>query len=142
MVTLVSWLFKHCSFSTFQVYLSGLLTSSIEIWVLQPTALQNQPSQVSFLGIIRATNPPHNLLVVTFLLFVMNLFEVKRRKLGRFESLMFAIELLTNSTVVCIVTLCFEHAQQFHTSHFTYRLRYYMISDYCWSCQQCFNELH
>ena len=84
MVTLVSWLFKHCSFSTFQVYLSGLLTSSIEIWVLQPTALQNQPSQVSFLGIIRATNPPHNLLVVSFLLFVMNLFEVKRRKLGRF----------------------------------------------------------
>ena len=30
--------------------------------------------------------------------------------------------------------LCFEHAQIFHISHFTYHLRYYMIIDYCWSC--------
>ena len=29
---------------------------------------------------------------------------------------------------------CFEHAQTFHISHFTYHLRYYMIIDYCWSC--------
>ena len=118
---------QHCSPSTFQVNLPGLQPSSIEILVLQPTTLQNQPSQVSFLGIFRATTPPHNFLAATFLLFVMNLFEVKRRKLGRFESLMFAVELLANSTVVCIVTLCFEHAQQFHISHFTYHLRYYQL---------------
>ena len=57
----------------------------------------------------------------------MTLLEVKRKNLGRFESLMFAVELLANSAV----TLCFEHAQQFHISHFTYHLRYYMIIDYC-----------
>ena len=74
------------------------------------------PSQVSFLGIFRATTPPHKFLVATFLLFVMNLLEVKRRKLGRLESLMFAVELLANSAVVFIVTLCFKHAQQFHIS--------------------------
>ena len=137
----------------------------------------------------------------------MNLFEVKRKKLGCSESLMFAVELLANSAVVCIVTLCFqkqpielfykksvlrnftkftgkplchglffnkaaglrpatlskkklwyrclpvnfaellripflqntsgqlllcfERAQIFHISHFTYHLRYYMIIDYC-----------
>ena len=44
---------------------------------------------------------------------------------------MFAVELLANSEVDCIVTLCFEHAQQFHISHFTYHLRYYMIIDHC-----------
>ena len=60
--------------------------------------------EVSFLGILRATNPPDNFLAARFLLFVMNLFEVKRRKLGRFESLMFAFELLANSAVVSIVT--------------------------------------
>ena len=103
---------QHCSLSTFQVNLSGLQLRSIEIWVLQPTTLQNQPSQVSFI-------PPHNFLAAIFLLFVMNLFEVKRRKLGRFESLMFAVGLPANSAVVCIVTLCFEHAQQFRISHFT-----------------------
>ena len=32
------------------------------------------------------------------------------------------------------VLLCFERAQIFHISHFTYHLRYYMIIDYCWSC--------
>ena len=62
-----------------------------------------------------------------FLLFVKN----KRKNFGRFESLMFAVELLVNSVVVCIVTLCFEHAQHFHISHFTYHLRYYMIIDHC-----------
>ena len=41
---------------------------------------------------------------------------------------MFTVELLVNSTVVCIVTLCFEHGQQFPISHFTYHLRYYMIN--------------
>ena len=30
--------------------------------------------------------------------------------------------------------LCFEHAQMFYISHFTYHLRYYMIIGYCWSC--------
>ena len=44
---------------------------------------------------------------------------------------MFAVELLANSEVDCIVTLCFEHAQQFHISHFAYHLRYYMIIDHC-----------
>ena len=71
---------QHCSPSTFQVNSPGLQPSSIEIWVLQPPALQNQLSQVSFLGIFRATIPPHNFLAASFLLFVMNLFEVKRKK--------------------------------------------------------------
>ena len=39
----------------------------------------------------------------------------QEKKLGRFESFMFAVELLANSAV----TLCFEHAQQFHISHIT-----------------------
>ena len=133
-VTLKSWLLQHCSLSPFQVNLSELQTSFIEIWVLQPTALQNQPSQVGFLGIFRATTPPHNFLAATFLLFLMNLFEVKRRKLRRLESLMFTVETLANSAVVSIFTSCFEHAQQFHISHFMYHLRYYMIIDYYWSC--------
>ena len=46
--------------------------------------------------------------MATFLLFVKNLFEVKRKKLKCSESLMFAVELLANSAVVCIVTLCFQ----------------------------------
>ena len=133
LVTSISWLLQHCSLSTFQVNVSGLQPSSIEIWVLQPTTLQNQLLQVSFLGIFRATTPPHNFLVAAFLLFVMNLFEVKR-KLGHFEGLMFAVELLANLAVVCILILCFEHVQQFHISHFTYHLKYYMINNYCWSC--------
>ena len=138
------------------------------------------------------------------------MFEVTRKKLRCSESLMFAVELLANSAVVCIVTLCFqkqppelfykksvlrnftqftgkhlcqslsfnkvaglrpatllkkklwyrclpvnfvkllrtsflqntsgqlilcfEHAQTYHISHFTYHLRYYMIIGYCWSC--------
>ena len=93
--------------------------------------MQNQQSQVSFLGIFRATSPSHNFLEATFLLFVMNLLEVKRKQLGYFESLMFAVELLMNSAVVHIVTLCFEHSQQFEISHFTYHVRYDMIIDYC-----------
>ena len=60
LVTLISWLLQHCSPSTFQVNFPGLQPSSIEIWVLQPPALQNQLSQVSFLGIFRVTAPPHN----------------------------------------------------------------------------------
>ena len=129
---------QHCSLSTFQVNLSGLQPSSIEIWVLQPTTLQNQPSQVSFLGIFRATTPPHNFLAATFLLFVMNLFEVKRRKLGRFESLMFAVELLANSAVVCSYIMFWTCPA---ISHFTFHISlevlsvgYYMITDYRWSC--------
>ena len=93
--------------------------------------MQNQQSQVSFLGIFRATSPSHNFLEATFLLFVMSLLEVKRKQLGCFESLMFAVELLMNSAVVHIVTLCFEHSQQFEISHFTYYVRYDMIIDYC-----------
>ena len=60
----------------------------------------------------------------------MNLFEVKRTNLGPFESLMSAVELLVKSAVVDIVTLYFEHAQQFHISHFTYHLKHYMKIDY------------
>ena len=88
--------------------------------MLKPPALQqNQLSQVSFMGIFKATTPPHNFLAATL-------------QLGRFESLMFVVELLANSAVVCIATLlCFKHAQQFHISHFSYHLRYYMINDYC-----------
>ena len=59
LVTLISWVLQHCSPSTFQVTFPGLQPSSIKIWVLQPPALQNQLSQVSFLGIFRATTPPH-----------------------------------------------------------------------------------
>ena len=36
---------------------------------------------------------------------------------------------------------CFGHAQKFYISHFTYHLRYYMIIDYCWSCQQLLLKL-
>ena len=61
----------------------------------------------------------------------MNLFEVKRKNLRRFDSLMFAVELLVNSPVI----LCFEHAQQqFYISHFTslevLSVGYYMIIDF------------
>ena len=81
------------------------------------TTLQNQLLQVSFLGTFRVTTPPQNFFAATFLLFVMNLFEMKRKKLESFEILMFAVELLANLAVVCIVTLCFEHAQHFNNSH-------------------------
>ena len=80
LITLISWLLQHCSPSTFQVNFPGLQPSSIEIWVLKPPPLQNQLSQVSFLGIFKATTPPHNFLAATFLLFLMNLFEVERKK--------------------------------------------------------------
>ena len=60
LITLMSWLVQHCSPSTFQINFPGLQPSSIEVWVLQPPALQNQLSQVSFLGIFRAATPPHN----------------------------------------------------------------------------------
>ena len=80
----------------------------MRLTVLQPTTLQNQLWQVSFLGTLRATTPPHNFFAATFLLFVKNLFEVKRKKLSCFESLLSAVELLVNSAIVCIVTLCFQ----------------------------------
>ena len=120
---------QHCSVSTFQVNLSGLQPSFIEIWVLQPTTLQYQPSQVRFLGIFRATTRPHKIFAATFLLFVMNLFEVKRRKLGRFESLMFAAELLANSAVVCIVTYVLNMPRNytFQVSHITWGIIWYLI---------------
>ena len=133
---------QHCSPSTFQVNFPGLQPSSIEIWVLQPPALQNQLSQVSFLGIFRATTPPHIFFGGYIFTFHNELVRSQEKKLGRFESFMFVVELLVNSAVVCFVTLCFEHAQQFHISHFSYHLMYYMIIDYCWRYQQCFNELH
>ena len=71
---------QHVFPYTFQVNLPGVQPSSIETCVLQAATLQNQLSQVSFLGIFRATAPPHNFLVAAFLLFVKNLFEVKRKK--------------------------------------------------------------
>ena len=76
--------------------------------------MQKELLQVSFLGIFRATTPPHNFLMATFSLFVTNLSAVKRKYFRRFESLMFAVKVLENSAVVCIVPLCFEHVQQFH----------------------------
>ena len=88
-----------------------------------------------FLGIFSAAAPPYNFfLAATFLLYIMNLFEVKRKKLGWFESLMFVAELPVNSAVVALLNyyaLSFEHAQQFHISHFSYHLRYYMVIYYC-----------
>ena len=55
----------------------------------------------------------------------MNLFEVtKKKKLGRFESLIFAVELLANSAV----TLCFEHA----FSHFTFHISFEVLSVECY----------
>ena len=105
LVTLISWLLQHCSPSTFQVNLSGLQPSSTEIWVLQPTTLQYQPSKVSFLGIFRATIPPHNFLAATFLLFVIKLFEAKRKKLWRFESLMFPVETLNSRNMHYVLNM-------------------------------------
>ena len=119
------------SFNFSSKSLWAIQPSSIKIWVLQPTTFQDQPSQVSFLGMFRASTPPHNFLAAAFLLFIMSLFEFKRSKLGYFDSLMFAADLLPNSAVVYIVTLYFKHAQQFYISHFTYHLSYYMINDYC-----------
>ena len=74
---------------------------------------------------------------------IKNLFLVKEKKLGRFQiksenawmaniKQMFTVEFLGNSAVVCIVTLCFEHAEHLHSSHFTYHLRYYVIIDHSW----------
>ena len=62
----------------------------------------------SFQRTFRATTPPHNFFAATFLIFVKSLFEVKRKKLRCSESLRFAVELLANSAVVCIVILCFQ----------------------------------
>ena len=36
---------------------------------------------------------------------------------------MFVVQLLANSAV----TLCLEHTQQFHISHFTYHVKYYQL---------------
>ena len=47
---------------------------------------------------------------------------------------MFAVELQANSAVVCIVTLCFGHAEYSHSSQFTYHQRYYIITDLAESC--------
>ena len=94
--------------------------------------MQNQLSQVSFLGIFRATTSPHNFFGGYIFTFRNELARSQEKKIGRFESLMFVVGLLADSAVVCIVALsCFEHAQQFHISHFSYHLRYYMIIDYC-----------
>ena len=41
---------------------------------------------------------------------------------------MLAVELLAISAVVCIVTLCFEHAEYFHISNFTYLWSYNVLT--------------
>ena len=43
---------------------------------------------------------------------------------------MFAVKLTANSAVVCIIAICFEHAEHFRISHFTYHLRYEIIIDH------------
>ena len=45
---------------------------------------------------------------------------------------MLAVKLIANSAVVCIIALCFEHAQHFHISYFTYHLRYQIVTDHSW----------
>ena len=118
----MKWFLQHCSASTLQVNLSGLQPSFIEIWILRSTTLQHQLSQVRFLGIFSATTRPHKFFAATFLLFVMNLFEVKRRKIGCFESLMFAVDLLVNSAVV-MFWRCPE------ISHFTFHISLEVLYD-------------
>ena len=48
---------------------------------------------------------------VSRLSVLMIMLEVKRKKLRCSESLMFGVELLANSAVVCIVTLCIQKQQ-------------------------------
>ena len=130
---------QHCSPSTPQVNLPGLQPSSIEIWVSQPTTLQNQLSQISFLGIFRATAPPHNVLSATFLLFVMNLFEVKRKKTRAFWEF----------NVCSWITSEFSSYIMFWTcpaiSHFTFHISLEVLYDN-WLLLKLltvlFNELH
>ena len=43
---------------------------------------------------------------------------------------MFAIKSLTNTAVVCIATVYFEHAERFHISCFTNHLRHFIIIDH------------
>ena len=43
--------------------------------------LQKELPQVSFLGISRTTAPLYNFLAATYLLFIKNLFKVKRKKI-------------------------------------------------------------
>ena len=43
--------------------------------------LQKELPQVSFLGIFRTTAPLYNFLAATYLLFIKNLFKVKRKKI-------------------------------------------------------------
>ena len=122
---------QHCSPSTFQVNLPGLQSSYFEIWVFHPTTLQNQLLQLSFEGIFTATTPPNNFLAAAFSLYVINLFEVKKKKLGRFENLMFAVKLLANSAIVCILTLHYVLNMPsnftFHTSNITWSIIWQLI---------------
>ena len=41
----------------------------------------------------------------------------------------FAVKLLANTAVVCMVTLHFEHAEHFHISRFANHLRHFIITD-------------
>ena len=70
---------------------------------------------------------------------------MRKKKLGRFEiksdnistanlEEVFEVKLLVYSAFISIVTLCFEHAEYFHISYFTYHLRYYIKIDHIASC--------
>ena len=127
---------QHCSLSTFQVNLSGLQPSSIEIWVLQPTTLQNQPSQVSFLGIFRATTPTTLVFGGYIFTFRNELVPSQEKKTQAFWEFNICswIAREFSSCLHCYIVLNMPSNFTFHISHFTYHLRYYMTIDYCWSC--------
>ena len=126
-MTLTSWLFQHCSPSNFRVNLPGLQPSSIEIWVLQPTTLQNKVPQISFLGIFRAAARPHNFLSAAFLIFVMNLLKDKRKKTGAFWEFNVCSWITSEFSSCFHCFIMFWTCQQFRISHFTYHLRYYQL---------------
>ena len=119
------WVFQHCKMNchklTLWVFSEQLLCHIIFEWLhcYEVTLLKKYKSHCYKKVKQRFSTKSE---------FIKNLFKAKITKIGRFKSLMFAVELLENSAVVCIVTLCFQHAQHFHVS---YHLRYYMIIDHC-----------
>ena len=128
---------QHCSPSTFQVNFPGLqpVLMKFESYNLQHCKINCRKLVFWVFSEQLLDHIIFWRLHFYFYFLLWTCLKSREKKLGRFESLMFVAELLTNSAVVCIVTLlCFEHAQQFHISHFLYHLRYYIINDYCWSC--------
>ena len=114
--------------------------SPIEIWVLQPTTLQKKCRTLVFR--LFSKHLLHHIIFCGYIFTISKeLVRILENKTTRtFWEFIFVVELLANSVVVCIVTLCFEHDQEFHISAFTYHLRYDMITDHRGSCPQYFNE--